>query len=215
MKLFYSLVLALAIWLCAPAAYAADTAVDLSKVANDTWCGINLINCSTFPSGSQTYNDLPFDIPNSNNAWFAYEAAGGGSGTVSVTIPVNVKDVKTVYTLMNTIWGSKTKGLLTFEFTGTGGATWTFSPVEGTDTRDYNNGNYVNSIDCNLPSGAGKATAIGAWHNTGGQRLDMQIFELPSSFDGQTLTSVKITDSGDTNVQRAFIAAMTVSTSKP
>jgi hypothetical protein len=48
-----------------------------------------------------------------------------------------------------------------------------------------------------------------------GQRLDMQIFKLPTSFAGKTLVDVTITDNGAPHVQRSFLAAMTVSTSAP
>jgi hypothetical protein len=217
MKLSSSLLLALTILLSGAAAYAADTTVDLSGVANTTWCGEedHLINCSMFPSGSQTFNAIPFEIPTSNNAWFADQAANGGSGTVSITIPVNVANVKTVYTLMNTMWGSKTKDLVTITFTGSKGASWVYHPVEGLDMRDYNQGSYVNSIDCRLPSGAGKTGTVSGWKNTSPQRLDMQIYELPAAFAGQTLKSVTITDNGNFSEQRSFIAAMTVSTDGP
>jgi hypothetical protein len=217
MKIFNTLALALAILLAAATANAADTTVDLSSVANTTWCGEedHLINCSTFPTGSQTFNDIPFAIATENNAWFADQAADGGSGTVSVIIPVNVANVKTVYTLMNTMWGSKTKGLVSITFTGTGGATWTYEPIEGVDMRDYNNGSYVNTMDCRLPSGLDRTGTVSGWRNTTQQRLDMQIFELPASFAGQTLKSVTITDSGNYEEQRSFISAMTVSTDAP
>jgi hypothetical protein len=200
-------------------AFAGDTQINISNEANSTWCGEQLINCSTFPTGSQSYNGVAFDIPTTDNAWFADAAAHGQSGQVSVKIPVNVKNVKTVYTLMNTIWGSKTKDLLTVTFTGTGGASWTYEIIEGSDTRDYNNGNYLNTIDCRLPNipskTAGKTGSVSAFKNGKGQRLDMQIFELPTSFAGQTLVSVTITDNGGPEVQRGFLAAMTVSTSVP
>jgi len=63
---------------------------------------------------------------------------------------------------------------------------------------------------------AGKVGTVAAWNNGGeGQRLDMQIFALPKSFATQTLVSVTITDNGAPEVQRSFIAAMTVSTSLP
>jgi hypothetical protein len=206
--------------LCAATAFATQTAIDISAEANATWCGQSVINCSTFPSGSQSYDNVTFNIPTSNNAWFANVAAGGGSGQVSVTIPVNVKNVKTVYTLMNTFWGITQSGLLSVTFTGTNGATWTYNLTGGTDLRDYNqNGSTTNTISCQLPGLPKKTTGaigtVGAWNNGQGQRLDMQIFALPKSFATQTLTSVTITDNGNAGLQRAFIAAMTVSTLAP
>ena len=200
-------------------AFGTQTAVDISAEANATWCGVSFINCSTFPSGKQTFNNVTFQIPTANNMWDAYQAAGGGSGQVSVTIPVNVTNVKTVYTLMNTVWGSTSPGLLSITFTGSGGATWTYGLTGGSDIRDYNNGSFTDTIDCALPSKVAKTTGktgtVSAWNNGKGQRLDMQIFALPTSFKGQTLQSVTITDNGNSNVQRGIIAAMTVSTTAP
>jgi len=135
-------------------AFATQTAVNLTAEANTKWCSepYNVpINCSTLPTGSKTYDGVKFKIPTTNNAWFADVAAGGSSGDVSVTIPVNVKNVVTVYTLMNTLWASSTAHLLSITFTGSDGATWTYYLVSGSDIRDYNNGNYLNSIDCSIP----------------------------------------------------------------
>ncbi len=62
----------------------------------------------------------------------------------------------------------------------------------------------------------GKSTTINAWTNNGAkQRLDEQIHELPASFQGRTLVSLTITDSGSTDMQRSFLAALTVSTDGP
>jgi hypothetical protein len=199
------------------------TTIDISSAANTTWCGApsgGFINCSTFPFGEQTYDGIPYLIPGNaqgtaNNVWHSDVAAGGGSGTVSVTIPVNVAKVKTVYTLMNTFWGSTQSGLVTITFTGSNGATWTFDPIGGVNIRDYNNGNLTNSIACQLPGGVGQSATINAWVNGDGQRLDEQVYELPAAFKTQTLVSITITDSGNGGEQRSFLAALTVSTLVP
>jgi hypothetical protein len=204
-------------------ANAANKTINISSVANNSWCGdlgIYNLNCSTFPYGTKHYNGIPFVIAGDkkgteNNAWFSDFAAGGGSGVVSVTIPVNVAKVKTVYTLMNTIWGSTESGLLSITFTGSEGATWTFDPIGGTNVRDYNNGNYTDTCICQLPGGVGQSGTINAWVNGLGQRLDEQIYELPAAFATQTLVSITITDSGNEGVQRSFLAAVTVSTTGP
>jgi len=206
-------------------AWAGKTPVNISEETNSSWCGekdVSQHNCSTFPSGNHTYEGVTFQIPTVNNAWFAEVAADYGPGTVSVTIPVNVEGVKTVYTLMNTTYGSTTPGLASITFNGTGDASWTYNLTGGIDIRDYNyNTSTTYTLDCALPLGTtkrepGTVGTVPAWNNAEGQRLDMQIFELPTSFADQTLQSVTITDSspGDT-VQRIFIAAMTVSTSAP
>ena len=168
----------LALCFTAQIATAKMTSIDISSDANSTWCGELNQNCASFPFGKQSYNGIPFLIPGNtqgtaNNAWFAYAAANGGSGSVSITIPVNVLNVKTVYTLMNTMWGGTQAGLLSVTFNGTNGATWTVDPLGNVMIRDYNNNNSTtNSIACHLPGGVGKATTINAWTNDTGQRLD-------------------------------------------
>jgi len=205
----------------AQAAKVKTTPIDISSIANTTWCSAEIINCSTYPFGAQTYNGIPYVIPGNaqgtaNNFWLSEIAAGGGSGTVSVTIPINVAKVKTVYTLMNTFWGSTQAGLITVTFTGSNGATWTFDPVGNVNVRDYNeNGNTTDSIACQLPGGVGQSATINAWVNGQGQRLDEQVYELPAAFKNQTLVSMTITDSGSEGVQRSFLAAVTVSTLIP
>ncbi|MFY9676095.1 MAG: hypothetical protein WCB53_04865 [Terriglobales bacterium] len=197
--------------------------INIASFVNNSWCGENggLVGCTTFPYGTQHYDGITYDIlgnkaGTANTAWFAADAADQGSGTVSITIPVNVAKVKTVYTLMNTEWGSTESGLITITFTGSAGATWTFSLTGGVNVRDYNNGSYTDTCICQLPGGVGQSGTINAWTNSAGaQRLDEQIYELPSAFATQTLQSITITDSGSELVQRAILAAVTVSTTGP
>ncbi len=214
------LILMLAVGL-AHAANVPVTPIDISSIANTTWCSGEIINCSTYPFGTQAYDGIPYLIPGNtqgtlNNYWSSDVAAGGGGGKVSITIPVNVAKVKTVYTLMNTLWGSTQSGLLSITFTGSAGATWTFNPVGNLNVRDYNNnGNTTNSIACQIPGGAGKSATINAWVNGQGQRLDEQVYRLPAAFAKQTLVSITITDTGNSGLQRSFLAALSVSTSVP
>jgi hypothetical protein len=192
--------------------------INISAKANFNWCSATPINCTTYPFGTKSYNGVTFDIPGTattDNVWSAYQAANTGSEKVSVTIPVNIKGVKTVYTLMDTEWGSTAKGLLDITFTGTGGATWSYDPIGNVSIRDYNNDGYTNSIGCALPTGPGTAATVTGFKNNKGQRLDMQIYELPATFAGQTLVSITVTDSGNSDVQRSFLAAVTVSTAAP
>ena len=191
--------------------------INISSEANGYWCE-GAINCTTLPYGTHTYDGVTFHIPGTattNNFWAAAIAAKGGNAKVSVTIPVNVAGVKTVYTLMNTDWGSTAAGLLSVTFTGSGGTTWTASLRGNINVRDYNNNVYTDAIDCGLPNGLGNTTTVAAFNNGKGQRLDMQIYELPASFAGKTLQSITITDGGAQGVQRSFLAALTVSTNAP
>jgi hypothetical protein len=216
-------VLLLIICLGTGLANAAKKTISIASFVNNSWCGENsgLLGCTAFPYGTKHYDGMTYAILGNKNgtvdtAWFAADAAGQGGGTVSITIPVNVAKVKTVYTLMNTEWGSTESGLITITFTGSGGATWTFQLTGGVNVRDYNNGNYTNTCICQLPGGVGQSATISAWTDSSGQqRLDEQIYELPAAFATQTLESITITDSGDENVQRAILAAVTVSTTGP
>ncbi|MGC2245081.1 MAG: hypothetical protein WA609_00635 [Terriglobales bacterium] len=202
-------------------ANAAQKKISISSFANDSWCGLSLFGCSTFQYGTKHYDGIAYTLlgnkkGTANTAWFASVAAGQGSGTVSITIPVNVAKVKTVYTLMNTEWGSTQSGLITITFTGSEGATWTFDPVGNVNIRDYNNGGYTNTCICQLPGAVGQSATINAWTNSAGQqRLDEQVYELPAAFATQTLESITITDSGGENIQRAILTAVTVSTTSP
>ncbi|MFY9645979.1 MAG: hypothetical protein WAK29_12415 [Terriglobales bacterium] len=223
MKAKYLLTAMLILCLGTGLANAATKTINISSYANNSWCGdlgVYNINCKTFPYGTQHYNGIPFLLSGDkagteNNAWFSDFAAGGGSSPVSVTIPINVAKVKTVYTLMNTIWGSTQPGLLSVTFTGSAGATWTFDPIGGVNVRDANNSSYTDTCICQLPGGVAQSATINAWVNNEGQRLDEQIYELPAAFATQTLVSITITDSGNEGVQRSFLAAVTVSTTGP
>jgi hypothetical protein len=202
-------------------ANAALKKISISSLVNNSWCGEGLLGCSTFPYGAKRYDNVTYTVLGNkkgtvNTAWFASDAAGQGGGTVTITIPVNVAKVKTVYTLMNTEWGSTQTGLISIKFTGSGGATWTYNLTGGVNVRDYNNGSFTNTCICQLPGGVGESATINGWTNsTGQQRLDEQIYELPASFATQTLESITITDSGNENEQRAILAAITVSTTGP
>src|SRR5262249_23949663 len=54
-------------------------------------------------------------------------------------IPVNIAGGTTLYTLINSLWGTAGDTVGTVEVKGTGGADGTFNLVEGTNIRDYNN----------------------------------------------------------------------------
>ena len=200
-------------------ANAQQTPIDISAEANTTWCNEIVANCASFPFGMQRYDGVSFSIPGDNNTandvWAAADAAGGGSAPVSVTVPINLPNIRTVYTLMNTNWGSTQSGLLSITFTAADGTTWTSNLLGNVEIRDHNQGSFTNDISCQLPNGTERLGVVNAWTNNHGQRLDMQVFELPSSFKGQTLTSLTINDNGNENVQRSFLAAVTVSTRVP
>ena len=205
-----TLVSGLTLLFLSPAAVLADTVlVDLSTIANGTWCnagGERMWNCTTLPSGKQIFDGQAFNISGAgggNNAWFASVAANDGAGTVDITVPINVAGAKSVQTLINTFWGQSGTSYDTITFTGSAGAKYSVDLAGNSGIRDYNNWVWTNSIS---------GTTQEVWNNGEGQRLDEQIFTLPAAFANQTLESMTISDTGNYYFSRAFLAALTVDT---
>ncbi len=191
----------------ATAGMAASVSVDLSSVANGSWCnagGLVMFGCSSLPTGLQTYNGESFNIAGGNgspyNAWFSSVAAGNARGTTSVTIQANVTNATSVKTLMNTFWGQSGTSYDTITFNGSKGS-FSESLTGNNSLRDYNNWVWTNSIS--------QPTTV-AWTDTN-QRFDEQTFSL-GNYAGENLTSVTITDWGNEYFSRAFLAALTVDT---
>ena len=199
----------------AASARAGEVTVDISGLANEPWTYVGpndflIINGSTFPTGNQNFGGVPFSIPTSpNNYWAAGAAANFGPGTVSLTIPVGVSGVTSVFTLLNTMWGfAGPQAYLFITFNGSNGATATRPLVGNVRIRDYNNDGNTNTIN--------NTTTVQVWDNGLGQRLDRQEYILPAAFASQVLNSVTITDTGNegqgTDGSRAILSALTVST---
>jgi hypothetical protein len=198
-----------------PSVRAGEIPIDISGLANEPWTYVGpndflIINGSTFPTGAQNFGGVPFAIPSGpDNYWAAAAAANFGPGTVSLTIPVDVSGVTSVFTLLNTMWGWAGPNAYVFiTFNGSNGATETIPLVGNVNVRDYNNDGNTNTIN--------NTSTMQVWDNGLGQRLDRQEYILPAAFAGQTLASVTITDTGNegngTNGSRAVLAALTVST---
>lgn len=193
-------------------ARAGETPIDISSLVNEPWTfdsapgGANILNGSTFPTGSQNFGGIPFAIPTGpNNYWGAAAAADFGSGVVNLTIPVGVEGVTSVFTLLNTMWSQPGPNAYVYvTFTGSAGATARQSLVGGVNVRDYNNDGYQNTIN--------NTSTVQVWTNGEGQRLDRQEYILPAAFASQTLTSVTITDAGADEYSRAVLSGLTVST---
>jgi hypothetical protein len=89
------------------------------------------------------------------------------------------------------------------EFFGSGGAYAKVDLVEGTNVRDHYQGSYNNVID--------GIHAVPAFAGPNGARLDQQIFDLPASFAGATLQTIRSTNGGLSNpAVSPFIAGATV-----
>ena len=202
--------LILAVASAAASARAGEIPVDISALVNLLWtspfCDNAIVNGSTFPSGSQSLGGVPFAIPTGpNNYWSGAVAGNCGSGIVSLTVPVGVSGVSSVFTLLNTFRGQAGPNAgLYITFTGSGGATATQPLVGDVNVRNYNSGGYTSTIN--------NTSTIQVWTNGEGQRLDRQEYILPAAFSSQVLTSVTITDTGSYDLSRAMFSALTVST---
>lgn len=204
------------------AATAGWTPIDFSASVNarlqngigiPTAAGINLPDAST---GSVTYGGVPFYIPTNdpsgNNYWNAAFASGPDPRTLTIT--TSIYDAVYVSTLINTYAGIAGSSLASIEFLGTGGASYTYNLVGGVDIRDFNNDGFVNTIDPN--AGSHPIQVLSYDDQAQGGRLDMQQFTLPSTFLGQTLTTILLVDNGfdvpnPEPHQRVFLAGLSVS----
>jgi hypothetical protein len=221
-------------WLSAAGLRAGLIPISYSANATATtfqYTGIaGLLNGAIFPTGSQTYNGVPFNL---GPIWSADVAAAGGSGTITDTIIIDVNNVNTVYTLLNTEWGQPgTPSLVTYTFTFSNNSTYVVSLLGNAQVRDYNNYTWTDSISAtwSAPSGMTDST-VNAWNDASlglgcpeqacseqnYQRLDEQIINIPNSFNGLTLVSLTITDTGTHATfppgltdQRSFLSALTV-----
>lgn len=185
------------------------TPISLSGVVNSRLQNLH----PEFPSGvGVLLGDVPFDIPSvGRNAWFASTQANGGSGTVSTTIPIGLSGVSGVHTLINTLWGKSgtpSLALLTFNFGD--GSSIVKALVGDNDIRDYYQNVFTNTIN-------NTSTSLVFFTDTDGSagpnryRLDKQFIDL-SSFSQKTLVSMRVTDSGNENLQRVFLSGLTVQT---
>ena len=161
------------------------------------------------PGGDETLGGVPFDVPaTGNDAWLA------GSGTDSLTVPVNVDSPVAVYTLINTHWGETNPGAYaSIVFTATDGTTL----VEELDGSDDIRNHYgepwlappINNISSVQVVSVLNASGNREW------RLDMQEFILPDEWLGKTLASVTLQNffggnQGGSGVQNVFLAGLTV-----
>lgn len=167
-----------------------------------TWTGGSIYN-TLFP-GRHTWNGVPFILENRLKYANAKVFAEG-----TLTIPVNVRGVAKVYSIINSAWGEFGATIGKIEFVGSGTAYYKVDLIEGINVRDHYNGNFNNIID--------GIHAVPAFIPGPGEgRLDMQIYTLPSSFARETLKEIVFTGYESPDYSGApFIAAVTVEAHAP
>ena len=164
------------------AASAADyTPIALPTLNTDirTWTDGSAYD-ALFPTSSQTLGGVPFNFQADASGNTAFE---GGS----LTIPVGVSGVTSVYTLINTAYGAYGANVGSVTFNGSAGDTYTVQLIEGSNVRDhyYNPSPFVNTTSDPMTT-----EAVWGFNTYGYAHLDMQDFTLPSAFADETLDSI-------------------------
>ncbi len=196
-------------WATAPESRAAVIyqPLDLSSIANESL----QFRHPEYPTGTGVLlGGVPFDIPDARrNVWNGANAAGGGSGNVGVTIPVNLANVTGVHTLINTIWGASgpnSHAALRFLFDD--GTLFIKQLVGDDDIRDYYANTYTNSINGITTTRVFFTdTDYGPYSNR--FRLDKQFIDL-SAYQSKTLVSMTVVDRGGENFQRLLLSGVTL-----
>ncbi|MGZ3403672.1 MAG: PEPxxWA-CTERM sorting domain-containing protein [Phenylobacterium sp.] len=182
----------------APSAHASTATVDLSPYANQTFTNSWFIDGGQFAAdlpGTTTGNQgssIPFLVSGAqggNNFWFGLDDGTGSNNlsgpTGSVTIPVTVSGVNTVYTLADNVFGNYFVDEFDVTFHGAGGDL-TESYIGGVDTRDYNTPN------CGT-TGCTPFITAAPWYNDGsGIVLDMVTWRLPKNFGLTSMTFTQV-----------------------
>ena len=149
---------------------------------------------SLFP-GNHVWNNVPFALESrdGNNVFW------GGQ----TDIAVNTFGVTSVYTLISSAWGVAGANVGSVQFFGSNGSYFSQDLIQGVNVRDHYRGGFNNSID--------GVSAVAAVDNGPGRAgLDMQIFNLPGSFQYETLQTIRFTSAGGNPEGAPFLAAATV-----
>ncbi len=175
---------------------------------------------STFPTGIFTANnalETPFSIPSTPNTCGPsgglpcnYYRFGLNSSGTSITINTSVSSPTDVYTLLNAYNPAQGQQLGTIKFVGTGGTSVTFALIGGEDIRDIHQSIYadtlangvpgvqaLNAFMCVVPTTCTDDSGLAP---PGTYFVDEQHFSLGSTFAGQTLTEIILTDTNNSSV---------------
>lgn len=188
--------LAAAALLGAHAAHAdAITNVDISSYYNGNWSGE--INGSSIVGASTSGNTgTGITFTDWNGHYIAVGPEGGNNSPLTISIsPVALNGDAVVNALFNTFYGVTDAVNAVVTFKNSNSDTAMFSLVGGQTIRDYNNNVFTDDLQgYNTNSGYGQVTAQNWWNNGNGQRLDVQAFVLPTSWNGTDLESLTISD---------------------
>ena len=162
-------------------------------------------------NGSRTLGGVPFELQtdaDGDNAFWGSNLTPwtlNGPSSLTLTLSTSLYGATTVYTLINSAWGTANRNVGSITFNATNGDSYTVQLVEGVNVRDHYYGSYVNTVSSSTVT----KNVIGSdTRNTA--HLDMQTFTLPSSFASETLSSIVFTSSGSSSTGLPFLAGVTV-----
>ena len=200
----------LAVVMAAVAARAQYTEIDLSPQVNADIQTYTYGN--NYPTGGSLLNvgGVPFELALLNNipgTTGVIQTPYNGGQVESYTFSVQPGIyATTLYTLINTAWGDAGVNEGSVVVTGSGGETATLDLVEGFNVRDHADGFFCNTYTdpTVVPANFGNP-------DTGLVRLDRQVLELPSSFNGDTIASITFNGIGNGEPDgQPFLAGMTL-----
>lgn len=156
------------------------------------------------PPTTISVGGVPFDLEPLANIADSLGVALSPVGPYELVFPVNQPDAVALYTLINSGFGTfgANNGLV--EAIGTAGAYASFDLIQGTNIRDHFQNVYNNIVGPDIQSAV-----------YGSVRLDRQVLLLPASFQGQTLTEIRITGTAGNPSGEPFVAAITVGVPEP
>ena len=167
------------------------------------------------PFGKFKNGNIPFNIPytTQNAVWEALSTAANNPNPVTVTLNLTCPNrIDTVYTLINTDYGSTSRSTL-LKFNYVGGTSQSILMYGGNQFRDWNE--YGGPNTCTSPntsqlwSSDPSSTITGGGSSTS-KRMDMQKIPISSA---NKLQSITIVDSGsDLSVQRIFLTGLSFHT---
>lgn len=167
---------------------------------------------SSFPEGNVVLGGVPFDIPvGGDNEWGSGDGIGGGGGNDGqwiLEVPVLEFGVTTVYTLINTGWGTAASGRMIIEFFGSDGAYFSKDLIGDDDVRQW-------SLYPVWTTQINGVSTVNVFYEPLGKDncpdvMDMQIFELPVDFYDEMLQTIRVTDNRTTFVHHGIVSGITV-----
>jgi hypothetical protein len=202
---FSTLALALALALGAVGSARADLiTVPIGSLVNyDVRINVGGNNLPVAPT-TLTVGDVPFDLVPFGTKPDSLGIITTLVGDSLFAIPTDIFGATTVYTLINSAFGTAGAVNGRVEFVGTGGAFASFDLTQGFNIRDYFNNVFNNVVT--------DPTIVTA-NFGGGVRLDRQTFVLPASFATETLTEIRLIGTNAGNPQgEPFLVGATVGT---